>query len=94
MVFTCGPVGAPALYRYRRATATAGPSEEDNSVEGTGNPLGEVNKARRYILGAIPAAAALTLAACGSEKSDETGMQDKIPPPSPSTPQEAIQVLV
>jgi len=84
------------LYRYRRAPAPAGPrfSEEDNSVDGTGNLLGEVNKARRYILGAIPAAAALTLAACGSEKSDETGMQDKIPPPSPSTPQEAIQVLV
>jgi len=62
-------------------------------VDGTGSPLGEVNKSRRYLLGAIPAAA-LTLAACGSEKSDETGMQDKIPPPSPSTPQEAIQVLV
>ena len=66
-------------------------------MDGTGNPRGEVNKARRYILGAIPAAA-LTLAACGSEKSDETGMQegmqDDIPPPSPSTPEEAIEVLI
>ncbi|MCH9733654.1 MAG: hypothetical protein K0U78_03745, partial [Actinomycetia bacterium] len=62
-------------------------------MDGIGSPLGEVNKARRYILGAIPAAA-LTLAACGSENSDEAGAPDKIPAPNPSTPQEAIQVLV
>ena len=64
---------------------------EDNSVADIGSTLGEVNKSRRYLLGAIPAVA-LTLAACGSENSD--GEQAEPPAPMPSTPEEAIQVLV
>ncbi len=61
-------------------------------MEDTGSPRSGVSKSRRYLLGAIPAAA-LAVAACGSEKSDGAGMQDKPAPPRPSTPEEAIQVL-
>lgn len=59
----------------------------------TGSPLGDVNTSRRYLLGAIPAVA-LTLAACGSENSDDKGLQDEPPEPKPATPEEAIQVLI
>ena len=68
-------------------------------MEDAGSPRGGVNKSRRYLLGAIPAAA-LAVAACGSEKSDGpdgpdyVGMQDEPPQPNPSTPEEAIQVLL
>lgn len=52
-----------------------------------------VNKSRRYLLGAIPVAA-LAAAGCSSDKSDDGGYQDKPAAPTPSTPQEAIQVLI
>ncbi|GJF09017.1 carbonic anhydrase [Mycolicibacterium cyprinidarum] len=62
-------------------------------MEETGSVRGGVNKSRRYLLGAIPVAA-LAVAACGSEKSDDSAMQDEPPPPRPSTPEDAIQVLM
>ncbi len=58
----------------------------------TRNLRGGVNKSRRYLLGAIPAVA-LAAAACGSEQSDDAGMRDVPPKPSPATPEEAIQLL-
>ena len=54
---------------------------------------GGVDKSRRYLLGAIPAVA-LAVAACGSEKSDDESSQDELTQPNPSTPEDAIRVLM
>ena len=66
-------------------------------MQDAGSFGGEVNKSRRYLLGAIPAVA-LTVAACGSKKSDDSGTpqgtQEEPPAPNPATPEEAIQVLM
>lgn len=60
-------------------------------------PRSEVNRSRRYILGALPVVA-LAAAACGSKQQSAGEVNQDAdadtPPPSPSTPDEAIQVLV
>jgi hypothetical protein len=68
-------------------------NEEDNSAKDIGGPRGGVKKSRRYLLGAIPVAA-LAVAACGSEKSDDESSQDELTQPNPSTPEDAIRVLM
>ncbi|MCH9666449.1 MAG: carbonic anhydrase [Actinomycetia bacterium] len=54
---------------------------------------GGASKSRRYLLGAIPVAA-FAVAACSSENSDDSVMQENPPKPRPATPEEAIQVLM
>ena len=52
-----------------------------------------MDRSRRLILGALPAAAALA-AACSPKQSTETAKQAPPAPPEPKTPDEAIKVLM